>query len=357
MRLFCIACLLCQVSTICCFAQKPERKWRFSPLPVVYYSPETRLGFGALVSANRNFGDTLSTTTSYFQSSLLYTLNKQYEFSNTGRIYTRQNRHIIEYKIYHAYFPEFFYGYQTSQPENFKELIEYKRIWLELRKLWSLGNHFYGGVFGRINHLYQVNSPEGGTFEDVGPPGYTGYTVSGVAPIFDFDSRDNLVYARRGAYVEIMWLKYGSSLSDFSHGNVRVDARYFRPLNFLKDDVLAFQLFVNMNEGVVPYKDMADIGGSILMRGYYTGFYRFRNLYGVQTEYRFMMGKYFGMVAWAGAATVSENWNRPFSHSLKPNAGIGIRVRINQKDKLNLRADYGFGRRQQGLYFDAAEAF
>jgi hypothetical protein len=63
------------------------------------------------------------------------------------------------------------------------------------------------------------------------------------------------------------------------------------------------------------------------------------------------------MVAWVGGCTVSEKWSEPFAHSIKPNAGAGLRIRINQKDKLNLRADYGFGRNQSGLYFDAAEAF
>src|SRR5689334_10069382 len=105
---------LLSVITLSAFAQDSAehvKKWRFSPLPVVYYSPETRLGFGALVSATVNLGgnDPL-TTTSYFQSSFIYTLNKQFEFSNTGRIYSPSNRRITQYRIYYAYFPEFFYG-------------------------------------------------------------------------------------------------------------------------------------------------------------------------------------------------------------------------------------------------------
>jgi hypothetical protein len=335
---------------------QPEHRWRFSPLPVVYYSPETRLGFGVLLSANANFGDSL-TTTSYFQSSFIYTLNKQYEWANTGRIYTKGNRHIIQYRIYHAYFPEYFYGYQTTQPENFKELIDYKRIWLELRKLWQVRKNFYAGIYGRLNHIYQVHSPENGSFEFVNPPGGSGYTITGLAPVFNYDSRDSQVYSRHGYYIELLWLKYGTHLSDFNFGNFRLDARAFKPVNLLHDDVLAFQLFVNLNNSTVPYKDMADIGGSYTMRGYYTGYYRYRNLYAFQCEYRFMINKYVGMVGWVGAATVSEIWNEPFIHSLKPNAGLGLRIRINQKDKLNLRADYGFGHHQQGLYFDAAEAF
>ena len=80
-------------------------------------------------------------------------------------------------------------------------------------------------------------------------------------------------------------------------------------------------------------------------------------MYAWQTEYRFMAHRYVGFVGWVGLATLSEEWYKPFRHSVKPSVGVGLRVRINQTDKLNVRADYGFGNEQQGLYLDAAEAF
>ena len=87
-------------------SQRKEKRWRITPLPVVYYSPETRLGFGALASASVNLGDSTALT-SYLQSSFIYTLNKQYEWSNIGRIYTRGNKDIIQYRLYYTYFPEY----------------------------------------------------------------------------------------------------------------------------------------------------------------------------------------------------------------------------------------------------------
>jgi hypothetical protein len=80
-------------------------------------------------------------------------------------------------------------------------------------------------------------------------------------------------------------------------------------------------------------------------------------LYMVQTEYRFMVSKFFGFAAWVGGAFACENWSEPFNHKFKPTAGLGLRLRINQKDKLSLRADYGLGKNQTGLYLDAAEAY
>jgi outer membrane protein assembly factor BamA len=349
--------LVCVILCLESLAQeRVPRKWRVSPLPVVFYSPETRLGFGALVSANRTFGDS-TTTGSYFQSSFIYTLNKQYQISNLGRIYTNGNRHIIQYKLYYAYFPEFYFGYQTLSPEDYKELIDYRRLTVEFRKFWQLKRYFYAGMFVRYTKLFDVTRPLDGSLDTQTPPGYDGYSIFGIAPAFNFDSRDNQVYPRTGYYVETLFIPYAGVKSDLDFNNVRIDARGYRKVGWLKDDVIAVQMFFNMNYNTVPFREMADIGGAYTMRGYYTGYYRFKNLYAFQAEYRFMFSKLAGMAIWAGGAFVSEQWTTPFKNPLMPNVGVGFRLRINQKDKLNLRADYGVGRNQSGLYLDAAEAY
>lgn len=337
--------------------QKSRKKIRFSPLPVVYYSPETRLGFGVLLAANTNLATDSLTTGSYFQSSFIYTLNKQYEWANNGRIYFPQNKRIAQYRFVYSYFPEFFHGYQTQRPEDFKELIEYNRLFFEGRHYWKLKRYVYAGLFGRINRIYNLTPVAEGTFVTVAPPGYTGYTIAGFAPAFHIDSRDSQVFPRTGFYLELLWGTYHKAISDHAYSNVLMDIRYYKPVNLLKDDVIAAQFLMNLNNGTVPFRDMADVGGSRTMRGYYTGYYRYKNLWAMQVEYRFMVSRFFGFTTWIGACASSEKANDPFRHAIKPNAGVGFRLRINQSDKLNLRADYGFGKNQSGLYLDASEAF
>lgn len=334
-----------------------RRKIRVSPLPVVYYSPETRLGFGVLLAINTNLAQDSLTTGSYFQSSFIYTLNKQYEWSNNGRIYFPQNRRILQYRIYYAYFPEYFHGYQTQNPESFKELIEYNRILIELRHYWRIKRFVYAGVFARMNRIYNLHFEAEGNFQTEAPPGYEGYTIAGFAPAFHIDSRDSQVFPRTGFYLELLYGTYGGSISDYNYSNLLFDTRYYRPVNLFREDVVGFQLLANFNSGTVPFRDMADVGGPRTMRGYYTGYYRYKNMIVFQTEYRFMISKLIGFTTWLGACASSEYWDKPFQHSIKPNAGIGFRLRINQSDKLNLRADFGFGKNQSGLYLDASEAF
>jgi hypothetical protein len=338
----------------CLTSLNAQKRWRLSPLPVVYYSPETKFGFGVLLGANTNFGTDSLTTGSYLQTSFIYTLNKQYEWSNIGRLYSERNKRIFDYRLYYAFFPEYYYGYQTEQPEMYKQSIEFNRIWIELKHLWQVASNTYFGAYARFNRIYNLNIQDS---ETNFPPGSEGYHVAGISPLFLIDSRDSQVYPRRGTYFEVQWVAHPAFMSDFVYGNVRLDLRFYKKADLLKDDVIATQFFLNLNEGSVPFRDMADVGGSSTMRGYYRGYYRYKNLYAWQTEYRFMVHKYFGFAVWAGLATLSEKWNTPFSHSVKPNAGIGLRLRINQADKLNLRADYGFGKLQQGLYLDASEAY
>lgn len=43
--------------------------------------------------------------------------------------------------------------------------------------------------------------------------------------------------------------------------------------------------------------------------------------------------------------------------NILPSYGAGLRFKINRKENVNVRVDYGFGNGQQNLYFFIAEAF
>lgn len=342
------------------FGQQEEKKvknFRVNPLPVIYYSPETRFGFGGLLAANFHTANDSLTTGSYLQSSLLYTVNHQYAWGNSGRIYSAQNKHIFQYRFYLAFFPEFFYGYQTEEPKDFKDPIEYNRLWFEFRKYWQVQKHLYIGFYGRFNRIFNVQSEEDGSLALTQPPGYNGYYVAGFSPAISYDSRNSQVCPLRGYFIEVLWTAHPGFMSEYTFGNFKLDARTYRPLKGLKDGVVAFQLLLNLNQGDVPFKDMAEIGGADMMRGYYRGYYRYKNYYAFQTEFRMMISDRFGFATWVGAALNSDTWYEPFQHSLRPNVGVGLRVRINKHDKLNIRGDFGIGHEQNGFYLDVAEAF
>jgi outer membrane protein assembly factor BamA len=339
-----------------------RKQLRITPLPVIYYSPETRLGFGALVAANFEtvkVPDGL-TKSSYAQTYYLYTVNKQYEWGNSIRIYAPKNKFIFNGKFKYTYFPEYYFGISTEDPQSKKDTIEYNRIDVDLRFFWRLKRHFFAGVATRYNKISNVSATPAGHFNEDLPLGHDGYWELGIAPAITIETRDNFVYPRKGFFLEALYFVHPSwNKNSYGFRSLKLDARKYFPVTWLSDiDAIALQFLANINNGSVPFKEMAELGGSNTMRGYYTGFYRYNNLYALQAEYRSHIWWRLGFAVWAGAALTPEKWYTFFDHSVKPNVGIGLRLMMNKKDLLNVRLDQGFGKiNQRGFYLDISEAY
>jgi outer membrane translocation and assembly module TamA len=106
---------------------------------------------------------------------------------------------------------------------------------------------------------------------------------------------------------------------------------------------------------------MPALGSDEMMRGYYNGRYRDRNLIAGQTELRYRLSDRIGVAGFAGTGTV---FNHSFSfNDLKPNYGGGLRYFFDVEKGLSVRMDYGFGekrpgeKRQSGLYLALGESF
>jgi hypothetical protein len=338
-----------------------HKRVRITPLPVIYYSPETRLGFGGLVAANFEtvkIPDSV-TLSSYAQTYFLYTINKQYDWGTSTRIYSPQNKFIFSGKINYTYFPEYYFGVSTEDPLAKKDTISYNKLAGDFRFYWKLKRNIYPGFATRFNSIKNVSSGIGSLADDK-PLGYTGYWLQGFAPALTIETRDSFVYPRKGFFLEALWYVFPSWRGkSYNFQSIKLDIRKYFPLKLTSDiDALAFQFIANVNTGNIPFKDLADIGGSNTMRGYYTGFYRYANLYAFQAELRINVWSRLGFTTWAGAALTPEKWYSFFDHPIKPNAGVGLRLMMNKKDKLNVRVDQGFGnKKQNGFYLDIAEAF
>ncbi len=338
-----------------------SKRLRISPLPIVYYSPETKLGIGALVALNFSTNRKKDTLTkgSFSQNFIIYTMNKQYNIGNQSRIYFPKNKYIFNSKFNYKYFPEFYFGSETEQPKMHKDSIEYNNTILDLRGYKKIGKGIYLGLITRFNKVANIKSGEGHFIQEK-PLGYLGYWELGFAPAFTIETRDNFVFPSKGYFLELAYFMNPSwQGKSYQYNQVKIDYRKYFPLKILsKHDVLAFQFQANISKGDVPFKDMSEIGGAYSMRGYYTGFYRYKNMYSVQSELRTTIYKCIGAVCWFGGAFMPQKWYNWSGIKFKPNAGIGLRITINKKDKLNLRLDQGFGNQNQnGFYLDVAEAF
>jgi len=103
---------------------------------------------------------------------------------------------------------------------------------------------------------------------------------------------------------------------------------------------------------------MGLLGGAEIMRGYYLGRYRDKNMLVLQAEYRWAPIFWrFGLAAFAALGDVAETLDRFNLGRFKTTYGLGLRFVIDPKQRLHLRLDFGFGKETSGVYFTAGEAF
>lgn len=168
-----------------------------------------------------------------------------------------------------------------------------------------------------------------------------------------YDSRDLMTNAYSGVYVylnqifrpKFLWNRYAYSTTN-------LEACYYH--RAWRGAVIAGQVTALFNLGNPSWAMMALMGNSENMRGYYKGRYRDKHMTTAQVEVRQYIWRRFGAVVWGGAGSVFHD-SDSFRHWL-PNYGVGLRWEFRRR--VNVRLDYGFGKKgQSGFMFNINEAF
>ncbi|NJO02523.1 MAG: BamA/TamA family outer membrane protein [Bacteroidia bacterium] len=171
-----------------------------------------------------------------------------------------------------------------------------------------------------------------------------------------YDNRDNLFSTSQGTYFEFRQSFYHDKLgSDFNFRVMELDYRkFFKPFA-RRADVVALNAYAYCSSDNTPFTEMALLGSSSIMRGYYQGRYRDYHLLAFQAEYRAHLVGRLGLVGFAGLGNVDNhlgvfNWG-----TLKHSVGGGLRFTVMKEENLKLRFDYAFGQNSSNFYFGVAE--
>ena len=121
------------------------------------------------------------------------------------------------------------------------------------------------------------------------------------------------------------------------------------------DCILAFDLYGEFNSSGTPWPMLARMGGNQRMRGYYKGQYTDNDLITAQIELRQRVWRRIGCVAWAGAGNVFPTFREFDWAETLPNYGFGLRWEL--KKRVNIRLDYGFGKKTDSFLLSINEAF
>lgn len=372
-----IAMAMYLLFTLSGFAQDKERSWlgrqayrvlhdttsadqpSLTIYPTLAYAPETGLEIGASVlHLFRAKNDSLNRL-SELQAFTFFTFNAQYGLWLDNAIYTDKEKWFILGRTRIQRFPMYYYGIGPVTNGDNHALIDGFNVVFKQRVMRKVVKNFFIGPEIDLQSLSDVTftQPEQDSFEL--PTGSRGSTNFGFGGALVYDNRHNVLNVRKGFFSELSYLHYRSSLNGNNGFNaINLDIRSFHPIG--KRNVLAMQVIGTFQTGDVPFNQLALMGGDMIMRGYYTGRYRDKNMIAAQAEFRmlpFAFHKRLGAALFAGTAVVGPKIGQMSTGNLRASAGVGLRYLLFPKKDIYLRFDVGFSSDGLSYYVFNGEAF
>ncbi|WP_165851373.1 BamA/TamA family outer membrane protein [Brumimicrobium aurantiacum] len=331
-------------------------KPRIVAIPILFYGPETRLGFGGagFFSFKTNPNDTILRP-SQINVGAAYTLEKQVLTYASYDLWLLENKLVFNGEFgYYRYFYNF-YGIGNT-PRNVEQYsVNYPRI--RFKGYYELFSSFYAGIHYTFDDFDIVKRAEGGQLIQNTITGSQGGIISGLGLGIKYDTRNHNFYPTTGYSIRASYERFGNWVgSDFTYDLTTIDViRYF---DLKKDRVIAANVYGRFIYGDAPFYHLSSIGGNSQMRGYYDGYWMDKQKIGWQAEYRTPVYGRLGMVAFAGNAIVADQLDHMQWKYIRTTAGLGLRIKIDEERKINARLDFGVSSDlTTGFYFTIGEAF
>lgn len=363
--------------------KKKDKRISTVVLPIVFYMPETRWGIGGgglFTYRTPNTAADSRPSSLYFQ--LYYTQNKQWGIELKPEIYLKNEDYIINAYFKMSKFPNKFWGVGNETPDLGEEFREFWGIEngtpdqgeelkdedylnytpkifnfdLSVQRRILKEEKLYAGIQFKYENLDILEVAPKGLLASGEVMGSSGGKLSSLGLILNWDNRDNIFFPRSGNYFQLT-ANFNSPTfgSDFKFTTVKLDLRKY--FSVLKSHVFAVQAILQSVTGEPTFRHMSEIGGDVIMRGYYSGRYRDMSMMVLQTELRLKVWKLLGAVVFANVADVSNKLGNLSLSNLKYTVGVGLRILVVPKEGTNIRLDYGFGKNTSGFYILANEAY
>jgi outer membrane protein assembly factor BamA len=339
------------------FAQEDEKDSTiFKALPLAYYTPETRIAFEAF--AFYSYYSEGSRRKSNVRLFATYTQNKQYLLTIPWQIYTADDRYFLDGSLDFRKFPEYYYGLGNNTEEENRALYEFSAFTLSSKSYSKLESDTYLGLSVQGQWLMPDFPENEAIFDEITPKnGKKGYSFLSFGPSFMWDKRDHILSPSSGRFLEFTPV-FGLGKADENpiyFGLATLDIRDYWKLG--EKSTWANQLVAQFSVGSVPYRVLPTLGGPFLHRGYYQGRFRDNHLMIIQSEFRQHVKGRFGFVVFGSAGRVYSDIPSDLLQNIHLAAGAGLRLRVDKKDRTNVRFDYSLTPDSTGFYIYFAESF
>ena len=318
---------------------------KFMPIPYVNYDRSLGGMFGAvpLLMFNPVKKDTVSPS-SLVGGVGMYTTNKTWFAMGFGmfhfgrdnwRVTSAGGRGTMHYQFFLDLLSGIWIPYQAEA--SFAMVRVERRIYEEL----------YGGV--SYVHAHIVTTLEGVPLTDT-------LQLDGAGLNLSLDHRQNPYYPRGGFYSDMKYTVFPEWVgNEYTSQKLEFEHNHYFPARE-KKDVFAARLFLGIGLGEVAFNQQVIVGGKDI-RGYTQGAYRGKSVVALQGEYRWNFHRRWGMVGFAGIATVLGALNEGDSGKPLPGAGAGFRFRVFPEANFSAGIDVAAGIGDWGIYFQIGEAF
>lgn len=176
--------------------------------------------------------------------------------------------------------------------------------------------------------------------------------------IASYDSRDNTRYPSDGILASLGVRFFPEALgAEDDYQVVEADVNSYSEV--ADNRILALRLYARITSSDTPYAGLSTLGQRSDLRGYTPGENIAENLLSAQAEYRWMLTRKWGAVAFGGIASLYDgDIGNVESDNTFASGGIGVRYALHEKNKMNFRVDFAWGEDDEsGFYVSAREAF
>lgn len=326
----------------------------FIPFPI--YTPETKAAL--ILTAMYHFRENEASHPSTLMGFLAYSQLNQFRVGGMSQSYLMDGLAHATISMGFANWPDKFFGIGTDNTKDDEEDFTSESVDFRLALQYCINGRLKAGFNSEFRNYKITKTESGRMLNSSDIRGTQGGDVLGIGPIATWDSRDDAFFPRKGFWGQFSALMFLDNPGDYQFQRYRLDMRQYMPIG--EDGVIAVQEYINIVRGDIPFlflSKIGDMGGVNLLRGYYTGLFRERDVAAVQVEYRTHLWQKVGGAVFGGAGAIGPDLPRGRDLSVKPAGGVGLRYRVGGDEAINLRLDFAVGKDSTGIYFNILESF
>lgn len=288
----------------------------------------------------------------------LITNNGSRGFAIGGQLFLKENRYEITSGFAHGNVDYNIYG--NGVAAGLKLPLQQTGEAFFGEALRRVGWKFFVGPRFITGHSFVTVKPNSVSNFPIPPEAGLHTSLRSIGARLTRDTRPNHFYPTGGTFFTFTSDFFSQALgSKYSFQSYRSEFDKYWSLSTRQ--VLAYDAYFCATGGQPPFYGNCIYGTSNELRGYTAGRYFTRYSLATQLEYRLVLPKRFGLVAFGGVGGTipggSQLLQRVQSGHFLPSGGGGLRFELSKKYHVNLRADIAQGRDGHTFAMGVGEAF